>query len=232
MSLQNNIEILYEDEYIIVCVKPLGVSSQTERGFDPDMMSILSNYLGRQAYIGVVHRLDKPVSGVMVYAKTKSAAAFLSKKLAGDSFSKNYYAIAATASPLSVSADYIILEDYLLHNVKQNFSSVVSGNTPDAKKATLEYKVASSICMENTFLSLLDIHLLTGRHHQIRVQLSHADMAILGDRRYGCPDTLPAGLKRSPLCLHAYNLSFEHPVTHELMNFSAMPKGNLWRKFE
>lgn len=234
MKLANNVEILYEDASIIVCVKPAGVSSQAERGFDPDMVSILSNYFvsSNQAsspYVGVIHRLDKPVCGVMVYAKTKNAASVLSKELARDCFSKKYFAIVTTPCPIETMPQYIRMEDYLLHDVKSNSSSVVTQDTPNAKKATLEYKVAASSCADHVFLSLLDIHLLTGRHHQIRVQLSHAGMPILGDKKYGIDtNDFPLKLKRTGLMLCAYNLSFKHPDTGEDMNFSYKPDGKVW----
>ena len=135
-----NLKILYEDKHIIVCKKPSGVSSQTERGFDPDMVSILMNHLHNAGmnhpYVGVIHRLDKPVSGVMVYAKTKEAAATLSKELSGNGFNKGYYAIVMDNEDFRTNAantDEIYaykplssgtLENYLVHDVKSNSSSV------------------------------------------------------------------------------------------------------------
>lgn len=245
------VNILYEDKYIIVCQKPAGVSSQTERGFDPDMVSILMNHLHEsgveQPYVGVIHRLDKPVSGVMVYAKTKEAAASLSKELAEHSFSKRYYAIVMNDSAkLENIGDKTTLENYLLHDVKSNSSSVVnnpttntsetSNNTNDsqphsnAKLAKLNYTLLNYATLEGIDLALLDIELLTGRHHQIRVQLSHAGHPILGDMKYNknLSDKLPYKIKKAGLALCAYNLQFKHPKTGNLMNFTAMPEGKIW----
>ncbi len=241
------LNILYEDNYIIVCQKPAGVSSQTERGFNPDMVSILMNHLHQagveKPYVGVIHRLDKPVSGVMVYAKTKEAAASLSRELAEHSFSKRYYAIVMDNKPsindTSSNANKFpqkldeqgTLENYLLHDVKSNSSKVVDYNTDkNAKLAKLNYSIINQKTVEGIDLALLDIELLTGRHHQIRVQLSHAGYPILGDMKYNknSSDKLPYKLKKAGLALCAYNLQFKHPKTGELMNFTALPEGKIW----
>lgn len=242
MAINNKLEILYEDASIIVCNKPAGVSSQVERGFDPDMISLLSNYLSQNVtaslseapYVGVVHRLDKPVSGVMVYAKTKKAAAALSKELAENSFCKHYYAIVILGDNFDqITNGEITLTDYLLHDVKSNSSSVVNEGCPNAKKAVLKYNTVKTFTIEDAVgkpvnLALLDIQLLTGRHHQIRVQLSHAGFPILGDKKYGTDVNLTFKLKKTGLTLCAYNLSFTHPDTKEHMNFSIEPKYGIW----
>lgn len=240
-------KILYEDKYIIVCKKPAGVSSQTERGFEPDMVSILMNYLHQsgveQPYVGVIHRLDKPVSGVMVYAKTKEAAASLSKELAEHSFSKRYYAIVMDDNELALDTygnlcgitqklgDSGTLENYLLHDVKSNSSAVVNCNN-DAKLAKLNYTLIGRATIEGINLALLDIELLTGRHHQIRVQLSHAGYPILGDMKYNknATEKLPYKIKKAGLALCAYNLGFKHPKTGQLMNFTDIPEGRIWEE--
>ena len=273
MRSSNKLDILYEDNSIIVCYKPAGVSSQTERGFDPDMVSILSNY--GLPYVGVIHRLDKPVCGVMVYAKTKKAAGTLSGQLASNSFSKHYYAIVhmsdgihtsdaicGISSPFRSDAvddlaasdltETYRLCDYLLHDVKSNSSSVVDSSVVDkgtsgAKEAILEYSIVKQFTVNDIYgdpipLALLDVHLLTGRHHQIRVQLSHAGMPIVGDRKYGTQTSdnstgnsptsistaLPSVFRRTGLALAAYNLSFKHPDTGKIMEFTRAPQGGLW----
>lgn len=249
------LKILYEDKYIIVCNKPAGVSSQTERSFDPDMISILMNHLHEsgveQPYVGVIHRLDKPVSGVMVYAKTKEAAASLSKELAEHSFSKRYYAIVmadessvngttnSTNKFIQKLGDQGTLENYLLHDVKSNSSTVVDCSADqnnstitnkNAKLAKLNYTLLNQLTIDGINLALLDIELLTGRHHQIRVQLSHAGCPILGDMKYNknMQEKLPYKIKKVGLTLCAYSLTFKHPKTGEVMSFTDMPEGKLW----
>jgi len=228
-----NSKVLFEDENIIVCHKPAGVSSQTERGFDPDMVSILMNYQHEKGienpYVGVIHRLDKPVSGVMVYAKTKTAAAFLSKELATKHFNKKYYAIVMDNN-LSIKdtlENTGTLKNWLVHDVKTNSSFVAKNENKDAKEAILNYEILGTATVEGINLALLDIELLTGRHHQIRVQLSHAGYPILGDKKYNdkMPEKIPYKLKKTGLALCAYNLSFKHPITKEIMEFSLEPDG-------
>ncbi len=240
MKIPNTLEVLYEDNSIIVCYKPAGISSQTERGFDPDMVSILSNYLTSSPhstipYVGVIHRLDKPVCGVMVYAKNKSSASILSKQLAESSFSKHYYAI-VHSNPIRIpdTSQSVMLSNYLIHDVKSNTSTVVDKSVNGAKEALLEYKILKNFTVNDIYgedisLCLLDIHLLTGRHHQIRVQLSHAGMPILGDKKYGTDNlSLPLKYKKTGLALAAYNLSFSHPTTGKLLEFTRKPAGGLW----
>lgn len=228
------LNVLYEDDDIIVCVKPAGISSQTERSFDPDMVSQICNYLAiPNPYVGVIHRLDKPVSGVMVYAKTKKAAAILSKELSLNSFSKNYYAIVHCDS-IDSFPSCGTLKNFLLHDVKSNSSSVVGEGVPGAKEAILEYKViGNTVVGKDCGLALLDINLITGRHHQIRVQLSHAGLPIFGDKKYGIevPLDIPFMLKRAGLALCAYSLTFTHPITGKTMKFVNEPKGKLWEMF-
>ncbi len=162
-------DILYEDVAIIVCVKPAGVATQTKRIGEKDMESMLRTYRmqeNEEAYIGVVHRLDQPVSGLMVFAKTKEAAADLSKQVASKMADKYYYAL-TDGVPVATKG---ILEDYLLRDGKSNLSRVVSCGEPGAKRAELSYEVLE----KSDTRALLSIKLATGRHHQIRVQMAHA----------------------------------------------------------
>ena len=244
MNFNIKSNILFEDNSIIVCKKPAGVSSQTERGFDPDMVSILSNYLyestNNQPYVGVIHRLDKPVCGVMVYGKTKMATATLSKQLATNSFSKHYYAIVCLNDNTDIIPESASLHNFLLHDVKTNSSAVVPEGTKDSKEAILNYKLVKRFSIPSSLddstsnnefkFALLDIELLTGRHHQIRVQLSHAGFPILGDKKYGLDlgTQLPLKIKRTGLALCAYSLSFTHPDTKKAMNFQAKPDNGIW----
>jgi 23S rRNA pseudouridine1911/1915/1917 synthase len=206
------IEIIYEDEAVLVCRKPAGVATQTKRMGQKDMESMLKNYRvsrGEPPYIGVVHRLDQPVSGVMVFAKTKEAAADLSRQIATKLADKNYYAM-TEGIPAKKKGT---LTDYLRRDGKTNTSTVVDAGTPEAKRAELSYEVIE----EGSGRAVLDIRLLTGRHHQIRVQLSHAGIPIVGDRKYNFKEHMtPSG---EGLALCSYQIGFKHPVTHRSMNF-------------
>ncbi len=204
--------ILYEDDAIIVCVKQAGVATQTKRLGQPDMESMLKNYRagkGEPPYIGVIHRLDQPVSGVMVFAKTKDVAASLSRQIVGKGTDKYYYAVTdGVPSPAGGT-----LEDYLLRDGKTNTSRVAGKTTPDAKKAVLSYKVLQ----KSSTKALVQIKLETGRHHQIRVQMAAAGYPLVGDRKYNFKENMNAYTQG--LCLCSYRLAFRHPVTKKKMEF-------------
>ena len=209
------LEIIFEDEFIIVCKKPPGIPTQTPKSGVIDMVSLLKNYRvskGEPPYIGLVHRLDQPVEGVMVFAKDKKSAAALSAQMQAHTFEKYYYAmVVGTFSPACGT-----LENYLLRDGKSNVSSVVPKDTTGAKRAELSYKTVKT--MEDR--SLVRIQLKTGRHHQIRVQLAHAGHPIIGDKKYGrnTPGYLPLGL-----C--SYHIGFIHPVTKKKVVYEITPSG-------
>ncbi len=213
--------ILYEDDTIIVCVKPSGIASQSAKSFQPDMTDLLRQHIvattGKKGepYIGVIHRLDQPVGGVMVYAKTPAAAASLSKQTAEHSMCKKYYAVLVGNMPNSEGT----LTDYLLKDGKTNTSAVVSETTKDAKKAILDYRILETISRDDTELSLADITLHTGRHHQIRVQFANAGCPLLDDNKYNKKQT-----KRiASLGLFSYSLTFIHPLTKKEVSFEYTP---------
>lgn len=209
------LEIIFEDEFIIVCKKMSGIPTQTPESGVTDMVSLLKNYRvskGEPPYIGLVHRLDQPVEGVMVFAKDKKSAAALSAQMQAHTFEKYYYAmVVGTFSPACGT-----LENYLLRDGKSNVSSVVPKDTTGAKRAELSYKTVKT--MEDR--SLVRIQLKTGRHHQIRVQLAHAGHPIIGDKKYGrnTPGYLPLGL-----C--SYHIGFIHPVTKKKVVYEITPSG-------
>lgn len=207
-----NLSILYEDEDIIVCRKPAGVAVQTKRLGQADMESLLKNYRvgkGEVPYIGVVHRLDQPVEGVMVFAKTKEAAASLSRQIAAKLTDKYYYAMVDGVPKARKGT----LEDYLLRDGRTNTSAVVKRGTREAKRAELSYEVLE----QKGERAILRIRLETGRHHQIRVQLSHAGMPIVGDRKYNFKENMtPSG---GQLALCSYQLGLKHPKTHKNLTF-------------
>ena len=176
------------------------------------MESMLKTYRmqkGEMAYIGVVHRLDQPVRGVMVFAKTKEAASDLSRQIATKAADKFYYAV-TEGVPEKKSGT---LEDYLFRNGKTNLSTVVPKNTPEAKRAELSYEVLET----KNGRALLRIKLETGRHHQIRVQLAHAGYPLVGDRKYNFKEHMNA--TGEPMCLCSYKIGFRHPATKKKMEF-------------
>lgn len=220
--------ILYEDNHIIVCVKPVNVPVQEDETGDLDMLRMLKAYIKEkyskpgEVFLGLVHRLDRPVGGVMVFARTSKAASRLTPQFAeknGAGAVKRYAAIVEGEPMPSVSLRY---ECFLKKDEAERKSRVVPEGTEGARKASLD---ARTICVKGG-LSLVDVLLHTGRHHQIRVQLSHGGNPIWGDQKYN-PNAVPG----QQIALFAYSLSFEHPTTHERMTFTALPSGGAWKDF-
>jgi 23S rRNA pseudouridine1911/1915/1917 synthase len=218
------VEIIHEDPHIIVCVKPPKVPSQSDPSGDPDMLSVLKAYLDKanpenpNKYLSIVHRLDRPVGGLMVFAKTKPAAASLSKQIQERSFKKRYLAV--TCGILSPSNGK--LENHLKRLSTINLSKVVSSEHQQGKRAVLTYKTHSSLeYSEFGPLALVEIELETGRHHQIRVQLSHAGCAIWGDNKYN--KTFVKQKSWTQIALWACGLSFVHPHSKRPVNYHVLP---------
>lgn len=208
------VEILFEDKDVIVCHKPVGMATQTRRLGQQDMESYLKNYRVRNKetpYIGVVHRLDQPVEGVMVFAKNQKAASELSKQIQRDQMGKHYYARSASTASIAKGGS---LQDYMLTDKQKNISRIVDKATEGAKPASLDY----TVCGSDEKGTVFDITLHTGRQHQIRLQLSNIGFPIEGDKKYGGAE-VSDGLK---LC--AYKLEFVHPVTGKNMEFSITPQ--------
>jgi len=206
------LEILYEDDAIIVCVKEAGVATQTKQIGQRDMESMLKTYRmqkGEPAYIGIVHRLDQPVSGIMVFAKTKEAAADLSRQVATKAADKFYYAVTDGVPDKEKGS----LVDYLIRDGKTNTSKVVSSHTNGAKRAELFYEVLE----KSKTQALLNIKLATGRHHQIRVQMANAGWPLVGDRKYNFKENMRQGF--NSMCLCSYKLAITHPVTKKKITF-------------
>lgn len=210
-------KILYEDNHIIVVVKPSGILSQADNTKDDDMLSLIKEYIKIKyqkpgnVYLGLIHRLDRMTSGVMVFGKTSKASSRLSNDIRNHLFSKKYYAI--VKGTISDSGE-------MVDSLMKNESTGISYVDKNGKEAKLKYKVVKRI--DN--LNLVDIELLTGRHHQIRVQFSSRNNPVLGDALY---DEKYDG----KLYLHAYSLSFNHPVTKEKMQFIENPIGGKWDLF-
>ena len=240
--------ILFEDKDIIVCRKPAGIAVQNARIGAMDLESCLKNYLAGKAgdgrnmpYLAVVHRLDQPVEGVLVFGKTPKAAKGLSAQITGGKMEKIYLAVTYGQPDTSVcemedgkkesGSKPVVLEDYLKKDGKANSSVVVSANTPGAKKARLSYKVLGEAVdkISGKKKWLLRIHLDTGRHHQIRVQMAHAGMPLAGDRKYGAGTNVTI---ESSLALCAASLTFLHPVTGKVMKFETKPEGSEFAGFQ
>ena len=218
-------KVLYEDNHIIVVEKMPNVPSQADKTGDEDMLTIIKSYLKEKynkpgnVYLGLVHRLDRPVGGVMVFAKTSKAASRLSEEIRNKTFKKTYLAI-ANGKMESESGEYV---DYLWKDEKQNTSYVVKEGKKNSKLAKLNYEVIAYNEKEN--VSLVKINLQTGRHHQIRVQFSSRMHALYGDSKY---HGRGAG---SGICLWAYKIKFVHPVKKEEMEFEDFPpKEGMWEK--
>lgn len=212
------LKILYEDNHIIVVEKPPNVPSQADKTTDEDMLTIIKSYIKEKynkpgnVYLGLVHRLDRPVGGVMVFAKTSKAASRLSEQVRNKTFKKEYLAI--VDGKLDTKSG--TLEDYLVKNERNNLSKVTNKETKNAKYAKLDYEVLKYNKEIN--LSVLRILLHTGRHHQIRVQLANMGHSICGDQKYGTRG------RGKQISLWAYKLTIEHPTTKESMTFIDVPE--------
>ena len=214
--------ILYEDNALLVVHKPAGIATETAKIGQADIVSELRNYRkkkGEDTYIGVIHRLDQPVEGLLVFAKNQNAAQKLSAGLQNGSLSKRYAALVAGVPRASEGS----LSDYLLKDGRTNLSKVVSKDLKGAKEARLYWKLLESFeVQEGRAYSLVEIELFTGRHHQIRVQMSHAGFPLLGDAKYGTEYSkeLSKQLGRNNTALLADRLTLRHPVTGKKMEFA------------
>ena len=237
--------ILYEDDKLLVCVKPAGIAVQTKRMGEQDMESLLRNYLaakGETPFIGIIHRLDQPVEGVMVFGKTKEATAELNRQMQKNGFGKYYLTVVyGKAEPKEGQ-----LIDFLKKDGRSNTSSVVKQGTADAKRAALTYRVLECSTLDDrddkddrdgrdgkaaSEISLLEVKLETGRHHQIRVQMSHHGWPLVGDRKYGRKNESLPGMRPIPLALCSYRLEFLHPTSKKKMQFQITPEGQAFHLF-
>ena len=221
------LNVIYEDNHIIVVEKPVNIPSQGDKTGDIDMLSIVKQYIKEkynkpgEVYLGLVHRLDRPVGGVMVFARTSKAAARLSEQVREKQFKKKYLLIADGKFEKQKGT----LQNYLLKNERLNTSKVVPEGTKNSKLAILDYEVLAY--NEEIDLSLVKVNLHTGRHHQIRVQLSNAGHSICGDQKYGTRG------RGKQICLWAYELTILHPITKEEMIFKVLPeKVGSWKILE
>lgn len=222
----NTPEILYEDNHVIVAIKPHNLPVQADSSCDTDMLTLLKAYIKEKyhkegnVFLGLVHRLDRPVGGVMVFARTSKAAERLSKAFAQHQVHKSYMAVVC-GRPDKRRAH---LECHMKKDETTFSSHICSSDASGAKYASLNYTCAAY----SDGLSLLDIRLNTGRHHQIRLQLSAEGLPIYGDHRYN-PSFI--NVPDVNIALFAYSLEFPHPVTHNPMRFCAAPKDAVWNRF-
>ena len=218
-----DLKILYEDNHIIVVRKEPNIPSQADKTEDLDMLTIIKEYLKEKynkpgnVYLGLVHRLDRMVGGVMVFAKTSKAASRISEYIRQKNVKKRYLAVVNGILP--VSDKKIELRNYLLKNERLNMSKVVNKDTKGSKEAILEYKVIKNFEYNNKKYSLVDIDLHTGRHHQIRVQFANIGHPLYGDIKYG----QKINKVGQNLALFSYYLSFFHPTKDEYLEFKFMP---------
>ena len=220
-------KVLYEDNHIIIVNKQSGEIVQGDKTGDTPLSDIVKAYLKEKynkqgnVFLGVVHRLDRPVSGVVLFAKTSKALPRLNKLFAEhEKVKKTYWAIVANKPPQESGT----LTHWLTRNEKTNTAKAYDREVPNSKKAVLDYRLIAA--SDRYFL--LEITLHTGRHHQIRCQLAKMGCPIKGDLKYGAPRSNPDG----SICLHARHLELEHPVSHELISITApVPQDALWRAF-
>lgn len=205
-------DIIYEDDGMIICRKPAGVLAQGSRSFDADMVSMLMTYRrkkGEDTYIGVINRLDRPVEGLMVFAKSSRDAARLNRLMQQDTFNKTYIAVVWGC----IDAVEGTFTDYLVKNAGSNTSHVASEGEPGAKRAELNYRVIGSL----DGMSVVRIQLVTGRHHQIRVQFASRGHALVGDAKYGSNSNIAGKLVLAngqiALCACAVDVAGRHYET-------------------
>lgn len=225
--MEQKLNILYEDNHIIVLIKPHNILTQSDITGEIDMLNLVKNYIKEkynkpgEAFVGIVHRLDRPTGGVMVFARTSKAAARLSKQIQDRTFKKHYFAVVHG----DVRQKEGLLENYLKKDPKTNLVKIAPRSEQGAKQAILYYKQLQYV--DN--LSLLDVEIKTGRSHQIRVQLSNMKNPIYGDNKYGSNISEPT----TNLALWAYSLDFVHPTTKVAMKFRCLPnqEEQPWNKF-
>lgn len=218
----NKLRVLYEDNHVIVVVKEKNVLSQADNTHDIDMLTIIKKYLKEKynkpsnVYLGLVHRLDRPVSGIMVFAKTSKAASRLSDQVRKKEIKKTYMAVVKGI----IKKDEDTFVDYLL---KLDNGNTIVTTKDKGKESVLTYKVLKRNYEKNE--TLVSIDLKTGRHHQIRVQFASRGYPLCGDQRYGKSD-------KTQIALCAYKLEFIHPTTKQLMKFEIeKPLDTYWTDF-
>lgn len=230
-------QIVFEDKDILVVCKSAGIATQAGSFMQADVFSELKNYLAanskekREPYLGIIHRLDQPVEGVLVFAKNPTAAAGLSRQIAQRMLKKEYLAAVFIQDKKAIAEnDEVTLTDYLAKDGKTNASFVTTAENADGKKAILKYRVLKEI---SPSVAVIAVCLETGRHHQIRVQCANAGIPLLGDQKYGTGESIQAsrdlGIKDVALCAH--KLTFKHPASGKKLEFCVKPQKTLLQEF-
>ena len=219
--------VVYEDNHIIVVNKTASEIVQADKTGDTPLSETVKQYLKEKyqkpgnVFIGVTHRLDRPVSGLVIFAKTSKALTRLNEMFRTNAVKKTYWAVVKNA-PKEPEGELV---HFLVRNEKQNKSYAYEKEVPNSKKAVLDYRLIA----RSDYYYLLEVDLKTGRHHQIRCQLAKMGCPIKGDLKYGAQRSNPDG----SICLHARRVRFVHPVSKELIELEApLPSGNLWKGFE
>ena len=220
-------EIVYEDNHLIIVYKHSGEIVQGDKTGDVPLSEDVKCYLKEKyqkpgnVFLGVVHRLDRPVAGLVVFAKTSKALTRLNKMFRDGEVHKTYWAITKNLPPQPEGT----LTHWLVRNEKQNKSYAYDHEVPHSKKAILKYRLIG----QSDHYCLLEVNLMTGRHHQIRCQLAHMGCPIKGDLKYGAQRSNPDG----SICLLAHHVEFVHPVSKQLISLvSPLPEDNLWQVWE
>lgn len=228
--MKTNFKILYEDNHIIVIVKPKDILSQADNTNDIDIMRLIKAYLKDKynkpgnVFLGLVHRLDRRVSGVMVFAKTSKAASRLSNQIKNQDMNKAYYAI--TTGEVEDNGKLV---NYIkkVKDGKVNKAIITNANDKDAKEAVLEYKRLKTIIIDNNVFSLVYVNLITGRYNQIRAQFANIYHPLINDFKYG----YKLNNYDDDLGLACVEIGFFHPITKEYLTFNYLPKEGIWSKF-
>lgn len=216
-------DILYEDNHVIVAIKPPNMLSQADQTGDTDILTELKEYIRREyhkpgnVYLGLVHRLDRPVGGLMVFARTSKAAARLSEQMREHRMGREYLCVA-----LGEMDDNFTMTDYLKKDEIKNKVVVCEADEKGGKLAILHGRTIE----RREGMSLCAIRLETGRSHQIRAQMCNVGAPLWGDNKYG------GGIPGQQIALWGYKLTFEHPTTHKILRFFSMPEGNVWALFQ
>ncbi len=218
---QGHIPVIYEDNHLLVVIKPVNIPTQLDESGDSDLLTLLKADLKirynkpGQVFLGLVHRLDRPAGGIMVFAKTSKSAARLSEQIRTHSMMKHYYAVVHGQPDVSSGS----LRHYLIKDSATNTVKTASAQNKDAKEARLNYQVVGQI----ERFSLIRIDLLTGRPHQIRVQMSSIGCPLFGDQKYGAAVNKPG----QQLALWSTRLTFTHPTSKEILTFNALPPNEI-----
>ena len=224
----HGVKIVFEDNHVLVAYKPAGILSQADSSSDPDMLTILKDFIKVRdnkpgnVWLGLLHRLDRPVSGIMVFAKTSKCASRISEQIRQRKVVKRYRAV--VFGTLEGEGEF---EDFILKDSATNTVKVFDREVQGSKRARLKYRAAGSSIIEGNTVTLVEVELETGRSHQIRAQFANSGHPLLGDHRYGREDRV------KDIALQSFMIGFFHPVSGEYLEYTApFPEGTPWDVFD